>query len=308
MQLSITNIQRSSFHDGPGVRTTVFLKGCSLRCFWCHNPETLRFGCELRYILSRCIHCGICTSVCRELSGMKELYSPESLVEYAGLHESCSKCFKCTEKCPAKAIVPTARLYEEDELISLLLTDRVYYESSGGGVTFSGGEPLLQAEALSSVMNTLKSEGISIAVDTAGNVPWKAFQKVIDKTDLFLYDLKTADSNLHQQVTGSPNERILENLRNLYMEKAVIRIRIPLILGVNTSDEEQERMAEILAGYPELDGVDLLPFHRTALSKYRQLGMNYKAAGLEPPDVQTLWRIEEKMKQRLSVPVMCRGL
>ncbi|MCM1134476.1 MAG: glycyl-radical enzyme activating protein [Clostridium sp.] len=308
MQLSITNIQRASFHDGPGIRTTVFLKGCSLRCFWCHNPETLRSSCELRYISSRCIHCGMCLSVCKEISGIKSIYSPKDLVEYAKMHKTCGKCVQCSEQCPAQAIVPTVRLYERDELVSLLLADRAYYEGSGGGVTFSGGEPLLQEKALYSVMERLKAEGISIVVDTAGNVPWEAFQKVLNKTDLFLFDLKTASPKLHRQVTGSSNELILENLERLYLEGAFIRIRIPLILGVNTSLEEQEKMAEILARYPKLKGIDLLPFHRTALSKYQQLGMDYKAAELEPPDSKTLKQIEERMKQRLSIPVVCRGL
>lgn len=308
MPLSITNIQRTSFHDGPGIRTTVFLKGCSLRCFWCHNPETLRIGCELRYISSRCIHCGMCTAACRKASGPDCPDSPEGLVEYAESHTACANCLQCTVLCPAQALVPTSRLYGEEELLSLVLADRDYYESSGGGVTFSGGEPLLQAEELAPVMDLLRAEGISIAVDTAGNVPWEAFQRVLQKTDLFLFDLKAADSQLHRSATGSSNELILENLDRLCREGAAVQIRIPLIPGVNTSPEEQERMAEILAKYPGLKGVDLLPFHRMALSKYQQLGMDYRAGGLEPPDPQTLRQIEEQMKEKLSVPVSCRGL
>lgn len=308
LQLLITNIQRTSFHDGPGIRTTVFLKGCSLRCFWCHNPETLSTGYEMRYIPSRCIHCGMCIETCRKLSGLKDLQSPEDIVKYVRIHENCSKCFRCEERCPTQALVPAAKWYKEDEIIPLLLADQDYYKNSGGGVTFSGGEPLLQWRNLSSVMKLLKNEGISIAIDTAGNVPWEAFQNVLDKANLFLFDLKAADSDLHRKVTGSSNELILENLKNLYQENAAVKIRIPLITGVNTSSEEQEKIAEILAKYPKLEGVEMIPFHRTALSKYRQLGMNYQAAGLVPPDSQTLRQIVEKMNQRLSVPVICRGL
>ena len=308
MELLITNIQRTSFHDGPGIRTTVFLKGCSLRCFWCHNPETLHMGSVLRYVDSRCIHCGMCTAVCREISGLDSLYSPEDLVKYAGSQKTCAECIRCTNLCPAGAITFTGRKYGADELIPLLLADRDYYAGSGGGVTFSGGEPLLQAEGLSYVMDRLKAEGISIAVDTAGNVPWEAFQKVLKKTDLFLFDIKTADSKLHRKVTGSPNGIILESLGKLYRAGAAVRIRIPLIPGVNTSPKEQEKISEILYAYPGVEEVELLPFHRTALSKYRQLGMEYQAAGLEPPDSLTLQQIERDMKQRLSVPVICRGL
>lgn len=286
-----------------------FLKGCSLRCFWCHNPETLRSGFELRYISSRCVHCGACAETCRQVSG-QACQSPCQLVEYAKAHDGCSGCGQCVSRCPSQALVTAAKAYDREELLPLLLADRPYYESSGGGITFSGGEPLLQSEELAPLMELLKAEGISIAVDTAGNVPWKAFQQVLEseKTDLFLFDLKAADPQLHQRVTGSSNERILDNLDRLCREKAAVRIRIPLIPGVNTSPEEQERMAEILAKYPGLDGVDLLPFHRTALSKYHQLGMDYQAEELEPPDSQTLLRIEKEMKQRLSVPVVCRGL
>lgn len=311
MPLFITNIQRCSFHDGPGIRTTVFFKGCSLRCFWCHNPETLRSGFELRYISSRCIQCGACAEACRQASGL-DCQAPWQLVEYAKTQDGCSGCGQCVSRCPSQALVSTAKTYEREELLPLLLADRAYYESSGGGVTFSGGEPLLQSEELAPLIELLKAEGISTAIDTAGNVPWKAFQQVLEsgkgKADLFLFDLKAADSQLHRQITGSSNERILDNLDRLCREKAAVRIRIPLIPGVNTAPEEQERMAEILARYPNLEGVDLLPFHRTALSKYRQLGMDYQAGELEPPDSQTLLRIEQGMKRRLSVPVACRGL
>lgn len=307
MGLLITNIQRASFHDGPGIRTTVFLKGCSLHCFWCHNPETLHMDSEIRYIFSRCIHCGECMSVCREISG-QDIHSPEDVVKYARTSKACAECLRCTNKCPTRAITPTSRLYSEKELIPLLLSDQAYYESSDGGVTFSGGEPLLQSEGLSSVIDKLKDEGISVALDTAGNVPWEAFQRVLKKTDLFLFDLKAVDSEAHRQATGSDNGLILENLERLYREGAAIRIRIPLIPEVNISPEEQERMAEILARYPGLEEVELLPFHRTALSKYRQLGMDYQAAKVEPPDSLTLQLIERRMKQRLSVPVICRGI
>lgn len=308
MKLLITNIQRTSFHDGPGIRTTVFLKGCSLRCFWCHNPETLSTSNELRYISSRCIHCEMCMAVCRKISGLNILYSPENLVEYARTHETCIECFQCVKYCPTQAIVPTAKWYREDELLPILLADRDYYEISKGGVTFSGGEPLLQWKSLYSVINLLKNNGISIAIDTAGNVPWEAFEKVLEKTDLFLYDLKAISPELHRKVTGSSNELILKNLENLYWKGAAIRVRIPLIPGVNTCPDEQEKIAEILVRYPKLDGVELIPFHRTALSKYRQLGMNYQAAELEPPDCQMLRQIEERIKQRISIPVICRGL
>lgn len=308
MPLTITNIQRTSFHDGPGVRTTVFLKGCTLRCFWCHNPETFYADNELRYVHSRCIHCGICMEACRKVSGVSSLYSPEDLVKYARNHKTCAKCLRCSGQCPAQALVSTARVYDEEELLPVLLADRSYYAGSGGGVTFSGGEPLLQAENLSLVMERLRGEGVPIAVDTAGNVPWEAFRKVLKRTDLFLFDIKTADSELHRRVTGSPNGVILENLERLYREGAAIRIRIPLIPGVNTSPEEQERIGEVLGRYPGLQGVELLPFHCTAWSKYRQMGMDYPAAGLEPPDIRTLGQIEGRLRQRLSVPVICRGM
>ncbi len=304
MSLFVTNIQRLSIHDGPGIRTTVFLKGCSLRCFWCHNPETLQMHNELRHIDARCIGCGLCLSACPK----NQSHSPSALVQYAQEHSECAACMKCAENCPAEALVPAAKQYQDNELLTQLLSDHTYYQKSGGGVTFSGGEPLLQANALRPILKRLREHGIHIAVDTAGNVSWKAFETVLDTVDLFLYDVKAANSILHQRVTGSSNEQILDNLDRLSKTGAKIQIRIPLIPGVNMFREELLRIADVLKQYPNLNGVDLLPFHRMASSKYQQLEREYRAESIKVSTETELQEAFDCIQAHLSIPVRCRKL
>lgn len=262
--LTITHLQRFSVHDGPGIRTTVFCKGCSLRCFWCHNPEAVEPAIRPWYSKERCIACG-----------------------------------NCREGCPSGALSPTGRRIEQESLVKQLLGDVSHYQRTGGGITFSGGEPLLQAKELGEIMGDSALSGISRAVDTAGNVSWESFGEVLPYTDLFLYDVKCMDTERHRKGTGAGNDQIQENLERLCHTGKEIWIRIPVIPGWNDSDQEMSAIAQRLQELLTIPGcgidrIQLLPFHRFGEEKYGRLGWEYPARELTPPS-------EEKMERMLGI-------
>ena len=275
---NIFDIQRFSVHDGPGIRTTVFMKGCGLRCRWCHNPEGIVFGSQLRFFSELCINCGKCGEVC-----------PDSVHIFGkdGRHtvsfDKCSLCKKCTEVCPAKALEISGRLISSDELVNIIEADSAFYGTKGdadaGGVTFSGGEPLLQADFIAETERLLKTSGKtpSAAVDTAGYVPFSAFLEVMPYTDYFLYDLKAVDANIHKAATGAENSVILENLSKLDRECTFqkIYIRIPVIPGVNDNEYEMEKLSQIVYGLRNVERVTLMPYHSLGKEKYQQVGAEY---------------------------------
>ena len=265
MKGTIFDIQRFCLHDGPGIRTTAFIKGCALRCRWCHNPEGLEPRVQLGLKESKCVHCGRCLSVC-----------PLHTLDQAGHHQirfqGCKACGKCVESCPSKALFLSGRHISAEELANQLLRDRVFYGQEGGA-TFSGGEPLLQAEFVAECASLLKSQGISVAVDTSGCVPFTAFDAVLPVTDLFLFDIKAAHRQIHHAATGRDNDLILDNLRRLDERKARIWIRIPLIHEVNDSDEEIRAIADIIASVKHTERVTPIPYHDLGSSKYAELGM-----------------------------------
>lgn len=250
----IFDISHSSFVDGPGIRTTVFFKGCNLRCKWCHNPESISPKPELMFYADRCKDCGACLRNC-----------PNEL-------KTCSLCGKCAHYCLYDARKLCGKRYAVDELFSEIVCDRAFYESSGGGVTFSGGECMLQVEFLTEILKKCKDEHISTAVDTAGKVPWESFEKILPYTDLFLYDIKLMDKALHRKFTGADNSLILDNLKKLFGAGKRIHIRIPVIANVNDNAAEMEKVKAFLKenGYPEK--VELLPYHKLGEAKRNALG------------------------------------
>ena len=268
--LKVTHLQRFSVHDGPGIRTTLFCKGCNLHCFWCHNPEAIESDIQLWYDKKQCIGCGSCRSDSN--SGIRSLKGGNS----------------CADACPTGALSPTGVWMDEDELLEELLRDASHYRRTGGGVTFSGGEPLLQAQSLRQIMNSRRLAGITKAVDTAGNVPWEIFRKVIPCTDLFLYDVKCMDPALHSKGTGADNGLIQENLERLCHTGKAIWIRIPVIPGWNDSEGEMRAVAQRLRQLSDLpqsgiERIQLLPFHRFGREKYERLGWEYPAGELRVP-------------------------
>ena len=284
----ITDIQRYSIHDGDGIRTTVFFKGCPLRCAWCHNPETQRFDPEILYNKEKCTGCMRCVSACPE--GGFDLLSGQFV------SARCTACGKCAEACLTGARELSGKVIPPQELVKTLLRDRPFYEQSGGGVTLSGGEVLAQDPAyLLEIVRSLHEQGIRVNIDTCGQVSFDAFQNVLTFTDTFLYDLKLADADAHKKYTGAGNERILENLRKLGEAGARIRIRIPLVDPVNTKEEETEAMIRALQGVQGILSVDLLKYHDTGSSKYARLGRGY-TDGMETPGEETLQRIARQFE------------
>lgn len=241
--------------DGPGIRTTVFFKGCNLRCAWCHNPESQSTQPEMMFFENKCTHCGKCLEVC-----------PHHL-------KACELCGRCVDLCPNSAREICGRHMGTQEIMDILRRDRDYYESSGGGVTFSGGECLLQAEALCELLSLCRGEGISTAVDTAGAVDWSVFERVIPSTDWFLYDVKCWKEETHRRVTGISNRQILENLRRLadICPERII-VRVPVIPTVNTSEEEMTAISRLLKELGLSARAELLPYHKMGEHKYDNLG------------------------------------
>ena len=251
---TIFDIQRNSYVDGPGIRTTVFFKGCNLRCAWCHNPESQSPKPQMMFYKNKCTGCGKCKEKC-----------PNHL-------ESCELCGKCTIYCPHDAREICGKEYTVDEVMREILKDKVFYENSGGGVTFSGGECMLQIDFLEAILKECKNNGIHTAVDTAGHVPFEYFERILPYTALFLYDVKCFTEQLHIEGTGISNKRILENVTRLSRETSVdIIVRIPLIPTFNNDVNELQHMADFLRPLRIRD-VELLPYHQMGEHKYEALG------------------------------------
>ena len=271
-QANIFNIQHFSVHDGPGVRTVIFFKGCNLRCRWCHNPESIHPEKEILLYPDRCIGCMACRDVCP--AGAHRFTQEGHEIELS----KCRRCFTCCEECYADALVSVGELRDTDGILKEIIQNKEYFKQSGGGVTFSGGECMLQKDALKELLCGCRKAGIHTAVDTAGNVPWGYFEEILPWTDMFLYDIKAFDPEVHRACTGVTNERILENLTKLAERKARLLVRIPYIQELNGG--ELDKIAAFLKKW-ELTA-ELLPYHKLGNSKYRALGRRDAFEGAVP--------------------------
>ena len=254
MKATIFDIERNSFVDGPGIRTTVFFKGCNLRCEWCHNPESQDPHPQMMFFKNKCTGCGKCKEKC-----------PNDL-------EKCDLCGRCALYGPHDARDICGKEYTVDEVLKEVLKDKAFYENSGGGVTFSGGECMLQIDFLEEILKACKENGIHTAVDTAGYVPFERFEQIIPYTDLFLYDVKCYDSDKHKQYTGVSNELILSNLGRLLKMGKAMWIRIPIIPTVNDSEEEMLNIKKFIISRGSPEKIELLPYHAMGEHKYAAIG------------------------------------
>ncbi len=287
MQGLVFDIQRFSIHDGPGIRTTVFLQGCNLKCFWCHNPESQLPGRQIQFFPEKCILCRQCGEVCPEGAQLV----PDGKRVF--VRDLCTTCGLCVETCFARALVIKARTMSVEQVLAEVERDHDYYKDSHGGVTFSGGEPALQKDFLIELLRASKQQGLHTTVDTAANLPWPTIEELVPYTDLFLVDIKAFDEETHRRGTGVSNERIVQNIRLLTAASAAVWVRVPVIPGYNDNAGELGRIADFLAGLKGIQRVELLPFHHLGAGKYDSLGIEYPSKGLQLPAEELLVRFTE---------------
>ncbi len=282
---TVFDIRRFSIHDGPGLRTTVFFKGCPLRCYWCHNPESQHHRRELMYWPERCIQCQACVAAC-----------PNGAIAWDGAQPvtdaaKCDLAGACTQACYAEARQIAGRTMGVAQVMAELTRDQSFYETSNGGVTFSGGEPLLQPAFLLGLLQACRAAEIHTALDTCGFAPWETIDRIRPFVDLFLYDIKLMDPVRHRKYTLVFNPRILDNLRQLAQLGHKIIVRVPIIPGINDDERNLHQTAAFAMGLGGLGRVDLLPYHAAATGKYERLHRKYRLPRLKTPSDERMGEI-----------------
>ena len=283
----IFHIMRFSLHDGPGIRTAVFFKGCPLSCWWCHNPESQHFEPDLMYSAERCRLCGECQAAC-----------PHAAIQRVGnrmtVNEACERCGTCVEFCGAEARKVSGREMTAGEIIKEIERDLVFFEESSGGVTFTGGEPFGQPELLEALLTECRARRIHSVIETCGAAPREQVLRIGALADLILYDLKMVDAARHRVYTGAGNRNILENLEALVAAGLRVVVRMPVIPGVNDSPEDVRAACEYLAGLA-VERVEFLPYHATGTEKYKRLGREYRLEGTPSPDAEAMAEITAQL-------------
>jgi len=286
----VFDIKRYSIHDGEGLRTTVFLKGCPLRCLWCHNPESQQLEPQMVWYENRCISCFSCIDSC-EFNAIK--VDSNKRIEIS--EKLCSHCGECVKVCPTNAIEMIGKEYEAKELTNEILKDELFFED-GGGVTISGGEPFVQYDFLMEILSLLRNEQLNIALDTSGYTSEDRLLSSLKYVSLFLYDLKIMDSKKHKAYTGVDNKIILDNLKSLDENGAKIAVRIPVIPTINDDNENIEKTIDFLLKLKNIVSVDLLPFHNMMIDKYKRLKMPYLLGNIAKPNDNKMEKIKKEFQ------------
>jgi pyruvate formate lyase activating enzyme len=286
----IFDIKRYSIHDGPGIRTTIFFKGCPLNCWWCHNPESQAMEREQVLWLKRCIRCGACQEACEQ--GVISLEGDSPRTD----SERCTLCGACVAACYAEAREIVGREMTVAQVMVEIERDIPFFDESGGGVTFSGGEPLAQGDFLEALLNACQESEIHTVLDTCGYAPWELLDRLRELVDLFLYDLKLMDDEKHCHYTGVSNALVIQNLRALAERGHPIVLRVPVIPGINDDEENMQLLGAFAADLPHLVQVDLLPYHHSATSKYERLERSYGLNQISPPTEESMAKIAGLMR------------
>ena len=299
MEGLIFDIKKFAVHDGPGIRTTLFMKGCPLRCIWCHNPEGISPKPEIVFFGNKCIGCKRCFEACS--TGALRLEGDVRVYE----EERCVLCGQCVDVCYAEAQVMEGRPITVEDALVEIEKDRPFYDNSGGGMTISGGVPLAQKAFVKELLRRCKERGIHTALDTCGFAPWSDIKQVMPFVDLILFDIKAMDPGEHKKFTGVDNLLILENLHKLAREEPVLWIRIPVVPGCNDTKRNMEAMAAFLQDFKNIRYVELLPYHRLAESKYKRMNQHYSLEDTRPPIEEKMQALEACLK-RHGLPVKAR--
>ena len=291
----IAKIERYAIYDGPGIRTLIFMKGCPMRCIWCSSPQTQNSYPEVVYCSERCIGCYDCINLC-----------PENAISISSSGKVnidrvlCTNCGDCTQICPTEALKLVGEFMSIEQVMIEILKDKAFYERSGGGVTISGGEPLMQAEFVNDLLCECHRYSIHTAIETAGFAEWKAFETIRNCIDLLFFDIKIVDTKKHKELTGVSNKKILENIRRVDEEwNLPVILRFPLVPGINDSENDLNKLSEFVSSLKRIDTLEILPYHRLGEYEYATLGREYKLKDVEIPDDSYLKKIRNFLGEHI---------